>query len=236
MKHSKVKLYKVTVPEGYTLREIAKVLAQKGLADEKKFIKLTSDIDIIKQYKLEGNSMEGYLFPETYCFQKGTKEDEIINMMLRKFNQIAGKNNIRKLAEDKYIRFYDLIKLASIVEREAEKSEERPIIASIFLNRINKKMKLESCATIFYVLNLDPNKKKRTKLVDRDLALNSLYNTYKNSGLTPTPICNPGIQSILAVLNPADTKYLYFVSKNDGTHEFSKTAEEHMKAKKKYQQ
>lgn len=97
-------------------------------------------------------------------------------------------------------------------------------------------MKLESCATIFYVLNLDPNKKKRTKLTDRDLGLKSLYNTYLNKGLPPTPICNPGISSILAVLNPADTKYLYFVSKNDGTHEFSITSEEHLKAKKKYQQ
>jgi UPF0755 protein len=231
LKIGKVKLYKITIPEGFTLRQIAELLDTNKLIDKGRFIELTYNKDTIERFKIKAKSLEGFLFPDTYYLKKGISEEDILSLMIKRFNEIIEKNNIYNLAKQKKINFYDLIKIASLVEKEAKLDSEREIIAGIFLKRLKLHMKLESCASVLYALNnIGINK---THLTDTDLKINSVFNTYIHYGLPPTPICNPGLKSILAVLNSPDTNYLYFVSKKDGTHEFSTTLEEHLKAKKK---
>ncbi|MFH1825296.1 MAG: endolytic transglycosylase MltG [Candidatus Firestonebacteria bacterium] len=233
LKMGKVKLYKITIPEGFTLRQIAELLEINNLIDKKKFMELCYDKEIIKKFDfIKSKSLEGFLFPDTYYLKKSIEEEDIVLLMIRRFNEIIEKNNIHELVKQKNINLYDLIKLASLVEKEAKLGYERQIISSVFLKRLKSRMKLESCASVLYALNnIGINK---IHLRDADLKINSDFNTYLHYGLPATPICNSGLESIFAVLNPADTNYLYFVSKKDGTHEFSTTLEEHLKAKRKW--
>lgn len=232
LKIGRVKLYKIIIPEGFTLKQIAELLEANKLIDGKKFIELSYNKDTIEKFKIKSKSLEGFLFPDTYYLRKGIKEEDILSLMIKRFNKIIEKNNICELAKQKKTNLNDLIKLASLVEKEAKLNSEKVVIASIFLKRLKSRMKLESCATVLYVFN-NVFEKSKTYLLDTDLKINSDFNTYLHYGLPPTPICNPGLSSILAVLNSIDTNYLYFVSKKDGTHEFSTTLEEHLKAKRR---
>ncbi len=227
----KVKQYKITVPEGYSTKQIARLLAAQHVSSDAAFLKKCADPELVRKKKLEGNNFEGYLFPETYLFNVNMKEEEIIGMMHANFKAVMEKNGVYKKCEAKKIRFYDVLRLASIVEKEAEKPSERALIAGVFMNRLKARMRLESCATVSFVLGDRVKGKARLSL--SDLEVESRYNTYKYYGLPPAPICNPGLPSILAALEPAGTKYLFFVSKGDGTHEFSETLEQHNAAKSK---
>jgi UPF0755 protein len=178
-----------------------------------------------------GQSLEGYLYPETYFVLPNTAVDEIAEMLVVKFQNEISPLTQALNTKDKHNRLtaHEVLILASMLEREARNEEEKPIIASVYLNRLRRKMKLECCATVRYVLN-----KWDAPLTVSDLKTDSLFNTYLHYGLPPAPICSPGKDSIVAVLEPAKTDYYFYSYKGDGTHNFSRTLAEHNRAVKKY--
>jgi len=221
-------LHPVTIPEGFTRDQIADALAAKGLADKRRFLELTQDKALLRQYGISGPSFEGYLFPDTYHFSRGTPALAILDTMVKRFKQVV--TPLMEVSQRTGMKFEEVVILASIVEKETGRPEERPLIASVFLNRLRLGMRLESDPTVIYgIENFDGDLKKK------DLADKTPYNTYVIHGLTPGPIANPGLESIKAVMDPARTDYLYFVSKNDGSHHFSKTLAEHNRAVEIYQ-
>lgn len=220
--------YAVTIPEGFDCRQIAALLAEKRLADGDAFLRLTEDPDLAKAYGISGPGLEGYLYPDTYVFSRGLTPKTLIDVMVKRFREVIAPYARR--IQESGLSLQEVVTLASMVEKETGKAEERPIIASVFLNRLKKRMRLESDPTVIYGLPHFSG-----DLTKKDLETPSPYNTYIIRGLPPGPIANPGIQSIRAVLFPAHTHYLYFVSKNNGTHHFSRTLEEHNRAVALYQ-
>lgn len=221
-----------TIPEGYTVKQIAKLLADKGIVNYDKFLDITLNnkysYSFLNYSATLNNPLEGYLFPDTYYIPKDFGEKEIISMMLKRFDEVFD-DKMRLQAEKLRLSIPQVVTMASLIEREAKISEERPRIAGVFYNRIKKNMRLESCATVQYVLG-----KTKPVLLYEDLKIPSPYNTYRNSGLPPGPIASPGKASLFAALSPDKTAYLYFVAKSDGSHYFSKTLAEHNNAKRKY--
>lgn len=223
---------RVTFPEGYNIKQIAGVLKEKGLIiEEDAFIKETQegefDYDFLKDIPKDRPSrLEGYLFPDTYEFKAGVTEHQIIDKMLERFEEIFNQEISKKLGDRS---LDELIIMASIVEREARVESERPIIAAVFYNRLKIDMQLQSCATIQYILGTN-----KERLLNKDLEIESPYNTYLNSGLPAGPISSPGRNSIKAALEPADVDYLYFVLKKydgDGSHNFASNYNEFLKYK-----
>jgi len=225
----KVKLYRVTFPEGTTIKEMSEILEQNKICSKKNFIKKAYDKSLLKKSKLKATSFEGYLFPDTYMFQKNESPEKIIMTMYNKFQCVYSKKfDIR--AKRTGFSKHKIITLASIIEKETGCANERPIISSVFHNRLKKGMRLETDASVIYgIKNFDGNIKKK------DLEEFTPYNTYKIKGLPPGPIANPGIDSIKAALYPSKTNFLFFVSKKNGTHYFSRTLKEHNRAVRKYQ-
>ncbi len=206
--------YKITIPEGYTCTQIAELLDKKEIAEKEDFLKLVKDSE---------KTMEGYLFPDTYEVPKRYGAEKMFKVMLSNFNQIALENKFTERAEKIGFSLDKIIILASIVEKEAKFNDEKNKVSSVFYNRLKIDMKLQSCATIQYILG-----KPKEKLNEKDLMLDSLYNTYLYKGLPPGPICNPGLDSIIATLEPAKEDYLFFVLGENGRHIFSKTYQEHL--------
>ncbi len=227
--HARPVEHSVTIPEGFNLAEIAGLFSAGGWVDQERFIEMAHDARFIAQLGLEGiDSLEGYLFPDTYRLIRPSRgEAEIITMLTRRslsiWQGLAAKNNSG-------LDRHQVFTLASIIEKESGAGEERPMIASVFFNRLKKKMKLQSDPTVIYGLD-----SSNTALTRTDLRTATPYNTYVIPALPPGPICSPGAQALQAVLFPSDTDYLYFVSKNDGTHYFSKSLQEHNRAVRKYQ-
>jgi len=223
------KLITFTVPEGYTMEQIAELLSDKGCIKKEDFFKAVEGMKFKFPYTDQlpkgKQNLEGFLFPDTYKIPDYYSAEDIIQMMLNRFVEIYSPQ-YEKRARELGISTLEVITLASIIEREAQKPEERPIIAAVFHNRLNKGMKLESCATVQYALG-----EVKPVLTLEDLKVQSPYNTYINEGLPPGPICSPGEASIKAALYPADVPYYYFVAKKDRSHVFSRTYEEHLKAK-----
>lgn len=226
------KTVKVTIPEGFEISRIAERLEEKGLVKSEEFIAETNNVDKYKESfsflsNINNDSLEGFLFPATYDIKVGANSEDIVKMMLTAFENIYNKLNANGEIKD----LNSLVTLASIVEREAKLEEERPIIAKVFLNRIDKNMRLQSCATIQYALG-----ERKVNLSNEDLKVDSPFNTYTNDGLPPAPIANPGEASIVASMNPADVDYLYFVVKpgSDGAHNFSKDYDKFLGDKKEY--
>lgn len=221
---------KITIPEGYTVKQIAALLEDKGVTNKGTFLQAVKDFKSDK-YDLPNTEypLEGYLFPDTYEMTPGEDDEKIINTMLDRFGDIIDDKYLAK-AKDLNMSLNEIVTIASLVEREAQVNNERPIIAGVFMKRLEIGMPLQSCATIQYLL---PEQKE--KLTYADLKIDSPYNTYKHRGLPPGPIACPGKASLMSVLNANSEGYLYFVSKNDGTHVFSKTLQEHNKAKNIYQ-
>ena len=220
--------YTVTVPEGFSIEQIGDILAANGLADKNSFISLAHEPGVIQKYGISGPSLEGFLYPDTYQFGKGLPPSLIIDVMVKRFREIIGP--YMKQIEELGMTVEEVITLASIVEKEAGNTEEMPLIASVFLNRLKKGMRMESDPTVIYGMNHFTG-----NLTRKDLLESTPYNTYVIRGLPPGPISNPGLASIKAVLYPAETDYLYFVSKNDRTHYFSVSIEEHNRAVWTYQ-
>ena len=222
-----VKTHPLTIPEGLTAEQIADILAQKGLVDKSAFIALALDKNLAAFYHIDGPSLEGYLFPDTYLLSRDRGARQVIDLMVKRFWHIF--NNLERDHKTPLL-LREIVTLASIVEKETGRAEERPLIASVFLNRLKKRMRLESDPTVIYGLkDFDGN------LTKKDLQSPNPYNTYRHRGLPPGPIANPGRDSLNAVLNPVQTEYLYFVSRNDGSHHFSSTLKEHNRAVVRYQ-
>lgn len=217
-----VLVHRVTIPEGYTIRQIADMLATRGLVDADRFIRLATRDHEIEINGVSPDTLEGYLFPDTYEFRMGMSEDRILSMLVDRFREQALP---LVLETGSPLALHETIILASIVELEARWAEERPIIAGVYLNRLRIGMRLQADPTVIYALPERP-----TRVLYSHLSIESPYNTYMHTGLPPGPIGNPGLDSIRAVLNPAETDYLYFVAKEDGTHHFSKTYAEHQLA------
>ena len=215
---------RVAIPEGYELRQIVDLLVEKGLGTKEAFMDEIEngsfDFDFIRKIPRTENRLEGYLYPDTYLFSVEDSAHDIIQKMLNAFQE-----NVVPAYEAVSTPYSldQVIIFASVVEREAANDEERPIVASVFYNRIDRGMKLESCATVQYILQ-----ERKDILSNEDIAIDSNYNTYKYKGLPAGPIASPGLKSVEAVLEPADTDYLYFVATADGSQNlFSETFEEH---------
>jgi len=225
-----VQLDKVTIPEGLTVKEIARLLGEKGVVSESDFIQETQNKELIEDLLGPGvNSLEGYLFPETYSYSRSLASKELITLMVQRFKAVY--EPLSSLRNKINLTDTEILTLASIVEKETGAGFERPIISAVFQNRLRIGMKLDSDPTVIYGMGNNYNGNLRK----RDLRQYTEYNTYVIKGLPPSPIANPGEDSIMAVLNPADVKYLYFVSKGDGTHHFSNSLREHQNAVNKYQ-
>jgi len=225
----KVRLYKVTLPEGYSLNQIAVAVAGAGLATEDALMKAVYDSDLVHSFGINADSFEGYLFPDTYYFSKGMSVEKIISAMVDRF-QSQFKSEWKQQAEKIGFSIHESVTLASIIEKETGAPSERSVISSVFHNRLKKKMRLESDPTVIYgIEGFDGN------ITREHLNTQTPYNTYRNRGLPPGPIANPGAAAIEAALYPDDTSFLFFVSKKDGTHKFSTTISEHNRAVRKYQ-
>ena len=224
-----VVLYQVTIPEGYTIVELAQVFAQHGVADPEDLIRLAHDGEFIRSLDIEAASLEGYLFPDTYKFARRTKPKEILTEMVQGLRRVLTPE-LRQRAQEIHMSLHQVLTLASVIEKETGAVEEREFISAVFHNRLKRGIPLQSDPTVIYGLeSFDGNLRKA------DLESKSPYNTYRVRGLPPGPIANPGLGSIRAALYPAPTRHLYFVSRNNGTHQFSSTLAEHNQAVDKYQ-
>lgn len=215
-KGGKPKEILVTIIEGFTTKDIAERLFEKGIVKD-----FDSFYNFIKKD-------EGYLYPDTYYFYENESYESIVSKMKERLLELLPKN-FKELAQSKGLTEREVIILASIVEKEAKFDEDRPLIASVFLNRLKIGMPLQADPTILYALGLH-----KEWLSKEDYQIDSPYNTYKYAGLPPTPICNPSIKSILAVLQAPNTSYYYFMTTPEGHAIFSKTLEEHEANLRKY--
>ena len=222
----------VTVPEGLTARETVELLARNGIGDPARMQEELRSTDLIQDISPDARDLEGYLFPETYRFPRNVSSEAVIKRMVEefrtRFEAIAARSPAR--ADWSPAR---VVTLASMIEKEVKAPEERPLVASVLVNRLRTNMPLACDATIIYALKIsggfDGNLHKS------DLSMNSPYNTYLYRGLPPGPIANPGESALSAALNPARTEYFYYVSRNDGTHHFSKDYRGHQLAVARYQ-
>ncbi len=227
---------KITFIEGKSVSEIVDLLVENGVGTKDRYEQVIKGWNFGYDYIPEAgteNRLEGFMYPDTYEFFLDESEESVIKRFLDNFDKKANAANIFELAESSGKDFYDVMILASMIEEESQVESEQATIASVFYNRLKINMKLQSDATVNYLLDVED---RRASSTAESLAIDSPYNTYKYYGLPPTPISNPTIGSILAAINPEDTTYLYFCSKNDGTgcHVFAETLEEHEKNVKEY--
>jgi UPF0755 protein len=216
-----------TIPEGFTIDQIAALLESQNIVPAARFKAYAAGAvpyDYINPAPNVKYKPEGFLFPDTYRISAGTGEEQIFKMMAAQFDR-QFTPAMRNRAAEIGLSVRQVVILASLVEKEAQLAQERPLIAGVFLGRLKKEMPLQSCATIQYILGY-----AKPELTVQDTELPSPYNTYQNMGLPPGPIASPGLAAIQAVLNPAATDYLYFVANKDGSHVFSRTYEEHLAA------
>jgi UPF0755 protein len=229
-------LISVTIPEGWTLLQIAKKLQETGITQADDFIAAAKDPKILEEFDIPAQSCEGYLFPDTYLFPGNYQGEYILRQFLLTFH--------RRLAhvypdwkDFTAEQLHDKIIMASIVEREYRSAQEAPLIASVFYNRLDSWYpRLESCATVTYVITDILGEDHPDRLTSEDISIDNPYNTYENSGLPPGPISNPGLVALNAAFFPEKTDYIYFVLKNvnSGTHNFSSSYDDFMRDKFSY--
>jgi len=224
-------LYRVTVPEGVTIKKTAGILEEAGICSSEDFLEAARDPEIINSYRIPNSSMEGYLFPDTYLFPSGYPASHVVKTMADNFYTRIEEIDpaVRKLSSQE---LNEKVIIASIVEREYRISEEAPLMAGVFYNRLQINMALQSCATVEYIITEIQDKPHPLVILNRDLEIRDPYNTYIRPGLPPGPISAPGIVALKAALFPEKTDYFYF-RLNDpeaGRHYFSKTLDEHISA------
>ena len=229
LKQGKVKLYRFTIPEGQNMFQIARRVAKTGLCNEKEFLTLCRDPRFIRELKVPSHTLEGYLYPDTYFFPITATCKDIIRKMVILFHGTLTPQ-WRKRAEDIGFTVQEIVTLASMIEKETADAAERPLIASVFHNRLKRKMKLQSDPTVVY-----GDHEFKGRIRTKHLRRKTPYNTYTIKGLPLGPISNPGARALEAALYPATSDYLFFVSKNNSTHHFSVTLKEHNRAVRKYQ-
>jgi UPF0755 protein len=246
MQHGILRAQSVTIPEGWRLEQIAQLLAKEAGINEAQFLALARDggydaaqspYAFLRERPTAVKSLEGYLFPDTYEISQDTDAQKFVELMLKNFDQRVTAE-LRQSAKEMKWSLYDVVTLAAIVEREAIVNEERPIIASVYLNRLNKGMYLQADPTVQYAKGFSTTSLRWwSQMTGAEMqTTKSAYNTYLNPGLPPGPICNPGLASIKAVLSPANSTYLFFFAKGDGSHAFAETYEEHLANIRKYGQ
>ena len=240
LQHGRLSAKTITIREGLRAEEVAHLLAVEGLADQEEFIGLVRDdafhYDFLRDRPdTAPKTLEGFLFPDTYQFAVNISTTALIDTMLQNFDRRV-TIEMRQQALDSGLTLFQALTLASIVEREAVVAEERPIIASVYLNRLRRGIYLEADPTVQYAKGYDAqNDRWWPALTLEELrTVDSSFNTFIHPGLPPGPICSPGLASIEAVLNPAQTEYLFFLAKGDGTHAFATTYEEHLENQRKY--
>jgi UPF0755 protein len=217
----------VTIPEGYTLRQTAAVVEEAGLGTASELMRVAEQPGVFETgFPLPEDSLEGYLFPDTYRVDSGENEQEILVQMLRRFEQVVWEGLFAESPEYDGRSLREIIILASLVEAEAKRDEERPVIAGVFMNRLRQGRRLECDATVQYALG----EARKKRLNYEDLLIDSEYNTYTHGELPPGPICNPGEASIEAAMHPAEVPHLYYVARADGSHIFSNTFAQHTAA------
>lgn len=226
----RVALHRVTVPEGFTVREIARTLNEKGLASEAMVMRYAADPGWIRSLGIEGSSLEGYLVPDTYHFNRSQGEEAMLKAMVTQFWRRLPAGWEQR-SHELGMTLHEIVTLASLVEKEAIVDAERARIAGVFFNRLGRGMPLQSDPTAVYDLENFSG-----PILWSHLKRESPYNTYRNKGLPLGPICNPGSKSIQAVLHAEKVPYLYFVSNNDGTHSFSENLQEHSQAVSRYRE
>jgi len=228
LKKGRIVQYSITIPGGSTLEDIKIRLKYRGLIDDASW-GIVYDKEFLISLDIDAPSLEGYLYPETYNFAKGIKPEVIFSMMVQKMRD-EFDDTLKLRMKEIGMNENSVLTLASIIEKEALLDNERPIISSVYHNRLKRDMKLQADPTVLYGTN-----KRSKRITYSDLRRDTPYNTYVIKGLPPGPIATAGIKSIMAALYPSETDYLFFVSKNDGTHHFSRTDGEHISAVALYQ-
>jgi UPF0755 protein len=221
-----VAMEKFTIPEGLYIRQVARLLAENGIVGEEEFIRACSDRRILDRFDIPFDTAEGFIFPDTYIVAKDLSAEQIVEVSIERFFAALKEVPFSGYSKEELKR---IVIVASLVEKEAKLDEERALVAAVFYNRLKNGKRLEACSTIQYILG-----KSKERLLYSDLKIRSPYNTYLNGGLPPGPIASPGLSSLRAAVYPAEVDYLFFVSKRDGSHHFSTTYEEHLKAIERY--
>jgi UPF0755 protein len=215
---------RLTFPEGLTIAEMAKVFESRGFGTAREFVKAATDASLVKELDPKAGDLEGYLFPETYPVPRRPEAGRVVGMMVDRFKS-SYDETLRARAEAQQLTTRQVVTLASLVEKETARAEERPLVAAVYRNRMKRGMGMQADPTVVYALmkagKYDGNIRRE------DLSFDSPYNTYRYPGLPPGPIASPGRASLEAALAPADVPYLYFVSRNDGSHVFATTLKEH---------
>lgn len=226
MYRGEVLLERITVPEGFNMYQIAGRVQSIFSIDSLDFLRTCRSKALLREFSIEGDDCEGFLFPDTYFIARGKSGHDIVRIMLERFEE-EYPDTLFKEAQSGFTR-YKYITLASMIEKEAVIESEKPVIAGVYYNRLERGMLLQCCATVLYALG-EPGR----VTTYQDLKVESAYNTYKHPGLPPGPICSPGRKSVKAALNPQENDYLYYVSKGDGSHIFSRTYREHIEVQRK---
>jgi UPF0755 protein len=229
LRSGRVKMWEVAIPEGLTAVEIAGRVEAAGLAPRDAFLAVVSDPASPARYGVEGPGLEGYLFPETYQLAKGLSPEEVVGTLVAQFREVWAE--CEPALRERGLSMRQAVTLASIVEKETGAPHERPLIAGVFLNRLRLGMRLETDPSVIYGIPGFDGNLTRAHLEDEA----NPYNTYRIPALPPGPIANPGAEALRAVARPADTDSLYFVSRNDGTHAFSRSYAEHVGNVRRYQ-
>ncbi|MEJ5339634.1 MAG: endolytic transglycosylase MltG [Aquificaceae bacterium] len=224
------KVYRITVPEGSDLYDIAELLEENRICASEDFLKYAMSEEVARKYGLKAGTMEGFLFPDTYFFSKNTHPLRVIEVMHKNF--LKKTEGLRERLSERGLTLEEWVAIASMIEKETAKPEERPLVSAVIHNRLKKGMKLQIDPTVIYAL------KRRNlwngRLTLKDLKIEDAYNTYVYFGLPPSPICNPGLESLKAALEPERVDYLYFVADGLGGHHFSRTLQEHNRRVREY--
>jgi UPF0755 protein len=227
----KVKPHLLVVREGSTLRDVARQIETEGLAPAAEVLRVGRSPQFAQSLGLEAEGLEGYLYPDTYQVTKGLRVEEMLARMVQRFREKIATPETLARAHERRLTLHELVTLASIIEKEAVVREEQPLIAGVFWNRLKRDMPLQADPTVAYAVGKDGRAPTRD-----DLQVDHPFNTYRNRGLPPGPIGNPGRAAVAAALAPAPVPYLYFVSVDDRTHYFSTTLDEHNQAVARYRQ
>ncbi len=223
-------LERVVIYEGMDTYEIAQRLEELGVCNSTAFLRVATSSQTARRLGLDAPVLEGFLFPDTYFFERGTAPERVAEVMVKNFQKKA----MPLLEKSRILDPYRTLIVASMVQKETYIPSEMPKVASVIYNRLEKGMLLQIDPTVIYAKKVAAGRNLRITLGRSDLLFDSPYNTYLHLGLPPAPICNPGLDAIEAAVHPASTHYLYFVAKGDGSHHFSRTLREHMKAVRRY--
>ncbi|MDA2913397.1 endolytic transglycosylase MltG [Acidobacteriia bacterium AH_259_A11_L15] len=228
-----IRLYALTIPEGYTRWDIADQVARLRLASREAFLEATNDTKLLADLAPEAETLEGYLFPDTYYFARPAEPRAMVRTMVERFRRVYLPLK-EEAANPQGLSPHEVVTLASLVEKETGVAEERGLIASVFYNRLERRIALQADPTVIYAARLEGEGEFDRVINVSDLERDHPYNTYKHPGLPPGPIASPGKAALEAVLNPPETRYLYFVSNTEGGHFFARTGAEHARNVARY--